>query len=515
VTTVSDRPSPYLQRRLPIAVPFAYFLAAFLLLQTYYLLLPLGLGTGLLLYPVITLVVAAGTGTVGLWGGRLLLPVLWVVAAVLQNVLIGVYLNGAPEVFDRLLLPLFEIKSVILFFAFGALIVVAGLSFNRLPIRVGDAVFAAFLLLVLFAFFHSPAPLVARLSYLRNFTAFVLLYLLGKWLNLNPEDRRRFLGFLVFAVGGTLTMMSIVDLLWPHVWPRLLSIDRIEAAKGPISQFSDFLGSHLRRLKSGVGEPVNAGYLFACLTLVALCARHRVWATLFGIQLILTFAKGPMLICGVGVLLWAYVRLARIRGFIPSPTIWIWVLVGVLGGSGVYVILTSLSRSFTATSTWWHFVGLAHGLINMVGQPMGQGLGTGGNYRDVAGFIGAAARPEESQWIGSGAESAIGVVGTQLGIPGLALFALALIVMVRNCWRSLSLSVTTGGPELTLATVACGGLGGICLTSFLQESALSPQAAGLFFLVAGMSSAKLTEPSRSAVGSDAPSPASSSSSRVR
>jgi hypothetical protein len=421
------------------------------------------------------------------WGLTLLAPALWVVSAVFQNLFIGLYLNSAPVAFDRLLLPIFEVKSIVLVVGLGGMVAAAIVTGKRLPAVLPlDIAIIAFVGLVAVSFLTSTAPWVSKLAYLRNFTAFMLLHLLGRWAYRGPGDAHVFVRFLL-VVATVMSLVSIVSILWPGLWSAWLNVTRIEAAKGPISHVSDFLGFHVRRLKSAVGEPVNAGYIFACLALIALTTRRLWLALILVLQLGLTFAKGPILIFGTGFLLFATVVVARIRGTRPRARVFPAVaVIGVLS-IAAYVWATSARVPLQQTTTWAHVVGLGMGLSNAVRSPLGQGVGTGGNYLDVAGLIGAADRPDPGSWLGSGAESAVGVVGTQLGWIGLVLFWVVLVLMIRETWRAVRVFHNTGETaEAGLSIVACGGLFGICFTSLLQEGALSPQAAGLFFLLSGM-----------------------------
>jgi hypothetical protein len=419
-----------------------------------------------------------------LWEATVVLPALWVSSAVLQNLFIGLYLHLAPEAFDRLLLPLFEIKSVILVGAVGWLVSANVFSPQRAWLKSLDPRFALFLGIVAANFAVSSAPTVSKFAYLRNFTAFILLHLLGRWSCRTEKSARVFFTYLMW-LGAVLTIISLADLLWPEMWAMHLNVERIEAAKGPISHITDFLGITLRRLKSGVGEPVNAGYIFAGLAAVALTNRRYVLCAAFAAQLVLTFAKGPMLIFGACAMVWAYVRFARQKGFEPQGR----ALVAVAGAIVVavigYVLITAVRVSVFQTTTWAHFVGLGFGLVNAVTHPLGRGIGTGGNYRDVAGLIGSADRPAAADWLGSGAESAVGVVGTQLGIVGLIVFVLAFAALLRESWLAVK-SSERGSVREAAAIVATGGMFGLSFTSLLQEGALSPQAAGLFYLVSGV-----------------------------
>lgn len=463
---------------------FACLVASVLLIQPYYLLLPVGLGLGIVLYPLITLTVVFLGAALSLWEASVVLPALWVTSAVLQNLFIGLYLHLAPEAFDRLLLPLFEIKSVILIGGISWLLLANLFSTERVWLRNVDARFAAFLAIVACNFAVSSAPTVSKFAYLRNFTAFILLHLLGRWSCRSERAARIFFTYLMW-LGAVLTLVSLADLLWPEMWAMHLNVERIEAAKGPISHITDFLGITLRRLKSGVGEPVNAGYIFAGLAAAALSSRRYVLCAAFATQLLLTFAKGPMLIFGACVMVWTYVRYARWKGFVPRSRALVMVAGGIVVGAAGYVFVTALRVSVFQTTTWAHFVGLGFGLLNAVTHPLGRGIGTGGNYRDVAGLIGSADRPAAEDWLGSGAESAVGVVGTQLGILGLVVFVLAFAALLRESWRAVT-SARDGSVREAAAIVATGGMFGLSFTSLLQEGALSPQAAGLFYLVSGV-----------------------------
>lgn len=150
-------------------------------------------------------------------------------------------------------------------------------------------------------------------------------------------------------------------------------------------------------------------------------------------------------------------------------------LLGVLAVSATWIIA---AIGYGATHGDYHVLGLIAGLRGFLGNPLGQGLGIGGNLSstsfnldwDRAQAHGVAAVP---------VESAVGVMLYQMGVGSMVFFGFlaALAVTARR------LLLQTGNPEFLFAFVA---IVTISANAVLQEEAFySPLALGFSLLLVG------------------------------
>jgi hypothetical protein len=121
----------------------------------------------------------------------------------------------------------------------------------------------------------------------------------------------------------------------------------------------------------------------------------------------------------------------------------------------------------TAEGAGKHFDGLRNGLDQMLEKPIGLGLGAAGNWSDA---------PE------AGGESGVGVIAAQLGVAGFLLyigfFVTAISGLVLVAWRWV-------GPMSDVALVLAGAMLGLCLMSFVSESASGLLGNAPYFIFAG------------------------------
>jgi hypothetical protein len=134
--------------------------------------------------------------------------------------------------------------------------------------------------------------------------------------------------------------------------------------------------------------------------------------------------------------------------------------------------------AYGATHGDYHVLGLIAGLKGFLHDPLGQGLGIGGNLSSTADHI----NWERAQHTGATAipvESAIGVMLYQMGIGSLAFFGF-LAALAVSAYRKLT---STGDTDFLFAVVA---IVAISANAVLQEEAFySPLALGFAMLLIG------------------------------
>ncbi|WP_336487918.1 hypothetical protein [Methylobacterium nigriterrae] len=220
------------------------------------------------------------------------------------------------------------------------------------------------------------------------------------------------------------------------------------------------------RLVGPTGHPISFGYAVVVASLPLLA---RAPITILLLQVPLHYginSKGAFLL----LLICAAVRLAPRSLTGQGPALRMLGL-GVLWGlvSLVAILLGLRHGDF-------HVLGLIGGFKAFLANPLGHGVGTGGNLTE-AGINGQIDFIEAQQaGLTRGIESAIGVMVDQLGIACLPYLLLVWAVFRRLASRRDGLSLV----------LACATLG-LLANGLMQEEALfSPSSAGLLFLLVGL-----------------------------
>lgn len=177
------------------------------------------------------------------------------------------------------------------------------------------------------------------------------------------------------------------------------------------------------------------------------------WRVDLSLVALITASKGAWLVLGLGVLLYLYFsgRGLTLRAL------------SVLGLAGLVAALPLVADQGKG-SFRVHLEGLRAGLTATADKPLGHGLGVGGNWGSILGT--------GSTDTTTGSESAIGAIGYQLGIPGLALTLIGLVSMALAFVRGVRGAALNGEAPLGLALL----LPTIALLLF-QENSISVSAA--------------------------------------
>ncbi len=213
-------------------------------------------------------------------------------------------------------------------------------------------------------------------------------------------------------------------------------------------------------------HPISFAYVLTIGALVATLRGHWWWLPVFLIPMAEIGAKGPLILFVLCLLLLALHTLTRSTRLTA---------IAAIGGSVVYVLGGVIYGLRTGD---YHVIGLMGGVSGFLRNPLGHGLGAGGNF--------GAASDESFAWQSTqtfgadfGLESSYGVMLYQIGLATFLLTAFYLLVA-----RHL-LAKTPGIPLLAPIMLAM-----VLVNGVFQEEAFSPYAIGLIALMAG---ALLTE----------------------
>jgi len=176
--------------------------------------------------------------------------------------------------------------------------------------------------------------------------------------------------------------------------------------------------------------------------------------------------KGPILMVLVSLVGYPFYKTLTPRLFLTG----LGVLCAVVGvGVFIYGIL----------SGDYHVIGLLGGLRGFMHDPLGRGVGIGGNLSHLA-LVDTNFKFFESYGADFALESAFGVMLYQIGIGALVFFAFYWQVW-KSAWRAIR--AMPEEPRLVVLPVA---LAVLFVNGFFQEEVLSPEGWGLMFLFAGL-----------------------------
>lgn len=335
-------------------------------------------------------------------------------------------------------------------------------------VRVVDGLALVFGVVVLASFLLSPAPVLDRLVYARRLALLPLAYGVVRLLpwqlgSLRGVTRMVVLAGLAVAAFGFFERFVGESLVWRELIPaayyyHLSSLADLSAAGtdfpllGLPVTFWDFTwGLPVRRAVSTFLEATTLASFLALAAILAVATVRPLWkgilvGAIIGLAGVLTLGKAGWLILLVGI---AYLLVAAYVPRLREPA-WLASLAAAVI-VGLAIISLFLQASGSTTGALAHFEGLRQGIRAVIDAPFGHGLGIGGNFG--AGTLAA--------------ESAVGVIMVQIGLPGLVAWVAWLLGVAFACTR-IGARVREEpllGPALGVALVA------FFATAFYTESA--------------------------------------------
>lgn len=205
-------------------------------------------------------------------------------------------------------------------------------------------------------------------------------------------------------------------------------------------------------------HPISFAYVLTIGALVAVLRRRWWQLPVFLLPMAEIGAKGPLLLFTLSLLLLALhaaTRSTRLTGL------------AALGGSLAYILG---GVAYGLRTGDYHVIGLMGGVGGFLRNPLGHGLGAGGNF-GAAADTGFAWQSTQAFGADFGLESSYGVMLYQIGIGTFLLTAFYLLA-ARNLVKGPFILA-----PLMLAMVLVNGV--------FQEEAFSPYAIGLIALLAG------------------------------
>ncbi|MBB4018715.1 hypothetical protein GGR16_003762 [Chelatococcus caeni] len=236
--------------------------------------------------------------------------------------------------------------------------------------------------------------------------------------------------------------------------------------------FAD-LGLVLRRLNGPNFHPISFSYLLGVLSLVLLAAGRPLYLVAAVPLLVVIGSKGT-----VAFLLMSLAGFWLLR-HLPRLAVPTFLLLLMIYAAAAFVVGLE-QRDY-------HVLGLVAGFESFTANPLGHGLGSGGNL---------AADPAVLDWrraqslgmAGQAVESALGVLLHQMGIGCLGLLA-GYILIARSALR-----LHRAGGEPVLAAVGLAVPAMLVNGAFQEEALFAPLAMGALLLIAGLAIGRETPP---------------------
>src|ERR1041384_21941 len=222
----------------------------------------------------------------------------------------------------------------------------------------------------------------------------------------------------------------------------------------------------LYRLLGPNFHSISFAYALAILAMILAASRRWIWAILVLPPLLVIGSKGALVTFFlVLVFLFLVTRLGLFRNIA-----WYLVTVTAYAVAGIAIGLRAAD---------YHAIGFMGGVRGFLANPLGRGIGAGGNLTlSVSSYDWS--RSQELGHTDLALESAAGVLLYQMGIAGLAILGV-LIWIALVLWRQLRL---TGDHMLAVAAL---GLLAVMVNGIFQEEALfAPLALGLMCAFAGV-----------------------------
>ena len=410
----------------------------------------------------------------------------------LQNAFIAL---AAPHIVTSNPFRMLQATSVLSIFLTGALCVPAwARSRKTLPpesmalLRPMLGVFIVVAAYTLIGAIKAPMPSV--LLYVRFYIAGVLMLAIG--IVFGARMRTSFATNMIRVLAVALVAWGLVEFFFPR-WmydvfnfADYLRLKYVNSGEGEsFSSVSDAISYSSRsylNLSGMMGlditllrpngpnfHPITYAYCTAFCCLMSFVYRNYILAVAAFILLVLIGAKGPLIIALGTLMLYGYyvaTRKARL------------LMTALVLAMGAYV---ALGVAYGVMTRDYHVIGLIGGMKGFLGNPLGHGIGVGGNLSsDLQKATLTDFQAFQNFGADFGFESSIGVMIYQLGIA-----AAVFLLFCRRVWTAVWNAALSFRDEPRLMIVPIALLF-VFTNGFFQEEAFSPAGWGVWLLVGGL-----------------------------
>jgi hypothetical protein len=417
-----------------------------------------------------------------------------------QNLVISVFTPGMDY------LPTFVVLEGTNFAVLGAIAVI-GLNRLMAPYwwRRSSGllwlVLAALAMTVLYSLLGaSKAGPTSAMVYFRNFTAPLFAVLIGLDLGRTwgfKTVATAFIFSVVLAIG--LGLIEYFDPLDYYAWTNEVTFYQLRYTAEPqdfyapadivrhfTNAFMNISGSsrdgplQTFRYGSSIITPTSFAYVLSVVSLTAVSLRRSSWLVVTVPMMFLLGAKGASLLLIISLILW-----------------WIWELTcskPMVVVSGVLLAIGYVTFGITVglDNNDYHVIGFLGGVHGLMSNPLGHGLGVGGNLSAAAQAGFKMDGPGGFTHVGAefALESAVGVLLYQTGIASVLVFAVFIAVLSAGPLGELrGNQLRPVRQDIIFFAVAT-----IMVNGVYQEEAYSPYAAGMIMLLCSCAIANARRP---------------------
>ncbi len=216
---------------------------------------------------------------------------------------------------------------------------------------------------------------------------------------------------------------------------------------------------------------ISNGYIISIVGLTAFAVRRAAWLVLVWPLLILEGVKGASILLAVGLLMWFFWAMAR---DLKLTAVFGLLLATAYVTSGIYIGMRDMD---------YHVLGFLGGVHSLTDNPIGHGLGVGGNLSTQvdAGMKWEGPGGFRSAGVEFALESAVGVLFYQMGVASVAILAVFVTLLFKAPFGASKLRARPLRSDILYFA-----LGFITLNGIFQEEAFSPYASGLIMLLCGV-----------------------------
>lgn len=334
-----------------------------------------------------------------------------------------------------------------------------------------------------FSFLTGRGSILSILINLRNLTTFFWVYEIGK----NNLDSKHELNIFItkfLALARMVLYVGIILLIFGYDLYKIIGIKEVYIAKGaPIEGerldgrfYTTLISKQYSRMGSIYYEPVNLAYFFAAAVLVTLFYKWTedkkkifINRVLMILGLILTFGKGGYLLVGGIIMCLCLEKFIKCiwknssRRLVQKLTLIVSIILIAMFSIYYYKNIGAAASP--------HFWGIILTWNTVMSNPIGYGIGTGGNMAQV--FNG-----KTDNWFETGGETALMSFMYQIGIQG--------IIALLLCFSTMSIK-TEGKSNFERIFVYLPYI--LLGISLLQDNTFTPQCITIFMLLQGAAKA--------------------------
>lgn len=396
---------------------------------------------------------------------------------VFQNIIIGLGLNFKSGNIDYT-----SIQYVIALTSLFGFLVIFFLWFNsreKITYQYEKIGIALIISVIAYTFIGSLNIMIS-FAYARNLFLIVITVFIGKYMIRKESNMYQLVNY-IFAISLALTIFGFIERFFFNVttWNTYLNLYSVLMAKGlgysgslnglPDLFYTSILDKTFRRTVSFFMEPVNLSYFLSASVILSFVLKKRMLFVIFTVSNILTFGKGGLMVTVISLL---FIIILQIKDF-QRKNGFIWVFLGSLAA---LLIISFVYFKITPGTALPHLWGLMSIENNLIINPMGNGLGSGGNFASLSG-------EHTMDLLETGAESGIATLAYKMGIIGVGLYISYFLALGSTLYK---ISIRYKGTFLgKLALGTTGLLLGLLYGSAFQENPLGPQTNHLILLLSG------------------------------